>query len=103
DDRVQQATLKPPAAPLWPNPNDLSGTPVRIENHAIGLDGRGDAVAVWAQRDNTNFYVVGDLRPAAGGVWLAPVALSPLTADASSGPTLAVVPDGNLLVAWIDG
>ena len=102
DDRVQQATIRPPAAPRWPNANDLSGTPARIKNHAIGLDAPGDAVAVWAQRDNTNFYVVGDLRPAAGGVWLAPVALSALTADASSGPALATLPDGNLLVAWID-
>ena len=102
DDRVQQATIRPPAAPRWPNANDLSGTPVRIKNHAIGLDAQGDAVAVWAQRDNANFYVVGDLRPAAGGVWLAPVALSALTADASSGPALATLPDGNLLVAWID-
>jgi hypothetical protein len=102
DDRVQQATIRPPGAPRWPNANDLSGTPVRIKNHAIALDGQGDAVVVWAQRDNANFYVVGDLRPAAGGVWLPPVALSTLTADASSGPVLSVVPDGNVLVGWID-
>jgi PKD domain len=57
---------------------------------------------VWAQRDSTTFYVVGDLRPAAGGVWHAPVALSSLGADASAGPALAVVPNGEALVAWID-
>jgi hypothetical protein len=102
-DRVLQATIRPAGGATWPNANDLSGTPLEIKNHAIALDGGGNAVAVWAQRDSTNFYVVGDLRPAAGGVWLAPVALSSTGADATAGPALALVPSGEALVAWIDG
>jgi PKD domain len=100
--RVLQATIRPPGAGTWPNANDLSGEPLAIRSHAIALDNGGNAVAVWAQRDTTTFYVVGDLRPAAGGVWRAPVALSSLSADASAGPALAVVPSGEALVAWID-
>jgi hypothetical protein len=100
--RVLQATIRPAGAATWPNANDLSGEPLAIRNHAIALDDGGNAVAVWAQRDATTSYVVGDLRPAAGGVWRAPVALSSLSADASAGPALAVVPSGEALVAWID-
>src|SRR5207247_1515991 len=68
-DRVLQATLRPTGAQTWPNANDLSGMPLQIKSHDVGLDGGGNAVAVWAQRDVDRFYVVGDLRPAAGGVW----------------------------------
>jgi hypothetical protein len=102
-DRVLQATIRPAGAATWPNANDLSGTPLQIRNHDIELDAGGNAVAVWAQRDADRFYVVGDLRPAAGGVWLAPVALSSPSSDATSGPSLSVVPSGETLVAWIDG
>jgi PKD domain len=100
--RVLQATIRPAGATTWPNANDLSGIPLQIRNHAIALDATGNAVAVWAQRDSTTFYVVGDLRPAAGGVWLAPVALSSLSAEASAGPALSVAPRGEALAAWID-
>jgi hypothetical protein len=102
-DRVLQATIRPAGAPTWPNANDLSGTPLQIKNHDVGLDGSGNAVAVWAQLDVDRFYVVGDLRPAAGGVWLAPVALSSPSSDATNGPSLALAPNGEVLVAWIDG
>jgi hypothetical protein len=102
-DRVLQATIRPAGVPTWPNANDLSGTPLQIKSHDVGLDGSGNAVAVWAQRDVDRFYVVGDLRPAAGGVWLAPVALSSPSSDATSGPSLALVPTGEVLVAWIGG
>lgn len=101
-DRVLQATIRPAGAAKWPNANDLSSAPLEIKNHSVALDAGGDAVAVWAQRDNATFYVVGDLRPAAGGVWLAPVALSSIGSDASAGPELVVVPSGEVLVAWID-
>jgi PKD domain-containing protein len=100
--RVLQATIRPAGAATWPNANDLSGMPLEIRNHAIALDNGGNAVAVWAQRDATTFYVVGDLRPAAGGVWLAPVALSSIGADASAGPALSLAPSGEALAAWID-
>src|SRR5207247_11303631 len=90
-------------APRSPHANALSGTAVQIKSHDVGLDGGGNAVAVWAQRDVDRFYVVGDLRPAAGGVWLAPVALSSPSSDATSSPSLALVPNGEVLVAWIDG
>jgi hypothetical protein len=101
--RVLQATIRPAGAATWPNANDLSGTPLQIKNHAVALDAAGNAVAVWAQRDSNTFYVVGDLRPASGGVWRAPVALSSISADASAGPALAAVRSGEVLVAWIDG
>ena len=101
-DRVLQATIRPAGAASWPNANDLSGTPLQITNHAVALDAAGNAVAVWSQRDSATFYVVGDLRPAAGGVWRAPVALSGIGAQVSAGPALALVPSGEALVAWID-
>jgi PKD domain len=101
-DRVLQATIRPAGAATWPNANDLSGTPLEIKSHAAVLDAGGNAVAVWSQRDSSSFYVVGDLRPAAGGFWLAPVALSGITAQVSAGPALAVVSSGEALVAWID-
>lgn len=103
-DRVLQATIRSPGAATWPNANDLSGTPIRIQNHDVGMDAGGNAVAVWAQRDDADhWYVVGDLRPAAGGVWLAPIAFSSTASIATSGPSLSLVPSGEMLVAWIDG
>ena len=102
--RVLQATIRPPGAATWPNANDLSGSPIRIQSHQVGMDANGNAVTVWAQRDDaSHFYVVGDLRPAAGGFWLAPVALSSPDSNATSGPSLAVLPNGEALAAWIDG
>jgi PKD domain len=102
--RVLQATIRPPGAATWPNANDLSGTPFRIQSHQVGMDASGNAVTVWAQRDDADhFYVVGDLRPAAGGFWLAPVALSSPGSTATSGPSLALLPNGEALAAWIDG
>lgn len=104
EDRVLQATIRPAGASSWPNANDLSGTPIRIQNHDVGMDAGGNAVAVWAQRDDADhWYVVGDLRPAAGGVWLAPVAFSSASSIATSGPSLSLVPSGEALVAWTDG
>src|SRR4029079_3889144 len=41
--------------------------------------------------------------PAAGGVWLAPVAFSSTSSIATSGPSLSLVPGGEALVAWVDG
>lgn len=102
--RVLQATIRPPGAATWPNANDLSGTPFRIQSHQVGMDAGGNTVTVWAQRDDADhFYVVGDLRPAAGGFWLAPVALSSPGSNATSGPSLALLPNGEALAAWIDG
>ena len=102
--RVLQATIRPPGATAWPNANDLSGTPFRIQSHQVGMDASGNAVTVWAQRDDADhFYVVGDLRPAAGGFWLAPVALSSPGSNATSGPSLTLLPNGEALAAWIDG
>jgi hypothetical protein len=101
--RVLQATIRPAGAATWPNANDLSGTPIRIQSHQVGMDAGGDAVAVWAQRDDADhFYVAGDLRPAAGGFWLAPVELSSPSSNATSGPALALLPNGEALAAWID-
>jgi hypothetical protein len=102
EDRVLQATIRPGPSGAWPNPNDLSGTPLEIRNHAVALNASGDAAAVWAQRDATTFYVVGDFRNAALGVWEAPVALSSLAGNASAGPSLAFALNSRVLVAWIE-
>jgi hypothetical protein len=102
EDRVLQATIRPGPSGSWPNANDLSGTPFEIRNHAIALDASGSAVAVWAQRDATTFYVVGDFRVAARGYWEAPVALSSLSGQASAGPSLAFALNSQALVAWIE-
>ena len=103
EDRVVQATIRSGLSGAWPNANDLSGSPLEVRNHAIALDGQGNAVAVWAQRDVSTFYVVGDLRVAARGFWEAPVALSSLSGNAPAGPALALAPGGEAVVAWIEG
>jgi hypothetical protein len=100
--RVVQAKIRSGPSGTWPNAYDLSGMPLEVRDHAIALDAAGNAAAVWAQRDASTFYVVGDFRVAARGFWEAPVALSSLTGHASAGPSLALAWNASVLVAWIE-
>jgi hypothetical protein len=68
------------------------------------MDASGNAVTVWAQRDDADhFYVVGDLRPGRRRFLARSVALSSPGSNATSGPSLALLPNGEALAAWIDG
>ncbi|MFN8109212.1 MAG: choice-of-anchor C family protein [Thermoleophilia bacterium] len=64
----------------------------------VGVDGVGDAVAVWLQYNGSNSLLYTASRPA-GGAWGAPTALTATGFDAMT-PGLAVAPDGTAVATW---
>jgi PKD domain len=101
-DRVLQACIRRGVSGSWPHANDLSDAVLQIRNERIGLDDRGDAIAVWAQRVDTAFVVHAEVRPSAIGVWSSATRLSSPGADASGGPVLGLTPGGRAFVAWVE-
>lgn len=102
-DRVLQATYRHGPAGTWPEPSDLSEPVLEVRDHRIGLDGAGNAIAVWAERSADAFVVRGEIRSAQSGVWGAPVSLSTPGTNVSAGPSLALVGRGLGAVAWVEG
>ena len=100
-DRVVQATYRTGPSQPFPNPSDLSAAVLEVRSHHIGLDGAGNAVAVWAERHTGDFGVAGEIRSAASGTWDAPAVLS--TGNVQAGPDLAVTPGGDAFAIWIQG
>lgn len=85
-----------PTPPVWLPPVALSTTPSHAPS--VSLNARGDAVAVWRDRDTGQ--VTARVRPAASGRWSAPRALgrdSELYVPAA----VAVDVNGNADVVWV--
>jgi PKD domain-containing protein len=104
-DRVVQASYVSTTSqwPSWPEPNDLSEAVLEVRDHAIAIDGAGNAIAAWAERTADTFAVRAATRSAQQGVWGAPARLSTPTVNVSGGPSLAVATTGVGVVAWVEG
>src|SRR2546423_14739477 len=98
-DRVLQASLRPASTGVWQEPVDLSEPTASIGSHAVALDGRGDAIAAWADASG----VKAEVRPVASGVLRAPVTLGAPDVSALVGPSLAVDDAGDAVVVWSKG
>ena len=77
----------------------------------MGVDGRGDAIAVWDEitawtAPGASFDIKAALRPA-GGAWRSPVRIGSATGISGLGgvsspePSLAVDPRGDAVVVWV--
>ena len=64
----------------------------------VGMDGAGNAVAIWIQDGGTGIYTVWASRYSAG-VWTAPRVIQSGTTDAT-GPQVAVDSAGNAVSVW---
>ncbi len=96
------ASVRTPAGP-WGPAKLLSPAGAEAELPSVGMDQRGDAIAVWgAQYRDDRFDVAASRIEAStlipGGAWQQPVVLSRGQFDVD--PTLAVAPSGAAAVAW---
>jgi len=83
----------------WQTPVDLSVAGGDAQEAAIALDPQGNAIAVWRRYNGTNDIVQSAVRPAASGVWQAPVDLS-AASQSAFGPQVAADPQGNAAAIW---
>jgi hypothetical protein len=88
-----------PAGGIWQAPVDLSVAGQNADSPQVAFDSQGNAVAVWRRFNGTNYIVQGAVRPAASGVWQAPVDLSAAGQDANV-PHVAVDSQGNAIAVW---
>jgi hypothetical protein len=93
---VQSATR--PTGGIWSAPVNLSRP--GAGSALVAVDPEGEATAVWLlERDGGNRSVVQSATRPAGGIWSAPVNLSPVNQDAWS-PRVALDPHGGATVVW---
>jgi len=101
-DRVLQATFRSRSATSWPEPNDISEPSLGVQDFQIALDGRGNAIALWAERTETGVALRIATRSAAAGGWGAARTISRPGGNVTGGPSVAVTPAGAIAVAWIE-
>jgi len=101
-DRVLQATFRPRSASAWPEPSDISEPSLGIQDFRIGLDDRGNAIALWAERAETGVALRIATRSADAGGWGAARTLSRPGGNVSGGPAVATTPGGAIAVVWIE-
>jgi hypothetical protein len=92
--RIQAATR--PEGGAWSVPTDISLAGVSASIPDVGVDARGDAVAVWEQSDHS---VQASTRPA-GGTWSTPAAISEPGLDGTDFPAVAVDAKGDAVAVW---
>ncbi|HET9257141.1 MAG TPA: hypothetical protein VFO16_18350, partial [Pseudonocardiaceae bacterium] len=96
NDIVQAAARS--AAGAWQAPVSLSGTGQNASAPQVGVDGQGDAVAVWTRSNGSNDIVQAAARSAAGA-WQTPVSLSG-TGQNAGASQVAVNAQGNAVAVW---
>jgi hypothetical protein len=89
-----------PAGGVWRAPVDLSVANGDAVGPQVAVDSQGNAVAVWQRSNGANYIVQGAVRPAASGVWQAPVDLSIPGGDATDSQ-VAVDAAGNAVAVWM--
>ncbi len=94
---VIQAATRPVNGSFSP-PTPLTAVGADAFSPDVAMDSAGDAIAVWAHSDGTNFIAQGSSSQA-GGPFAAPVDLSGAGANASS-PQVAMTPSGAATVVW---
>jgi hypothetical protein len=96
---IVQSAVRAAASGAWQAPVDLSAAGQEAFDPQVAVDSQGNAVAVWYRYDGTSYVVQGAVRPAASGVWQAPVDLSAADEDAVH-PQVAVDSQGNAVAVW---
>jgi hypothetical protein len=97
NDIVQAAAR--PAGGAWQAPVDLSAAGQNAVAPQVGVDGQGDAVAVWIRSNGITDVVQAAVRSGGGGAWQAPINLSAAGQNASD-PQVTVNAQGNAVAVW---
>lgn len=97
--RVLQAAYRPGTSRQWQAPIDLSEAGA-IAGQDVGLDASGNVVAVWNLDRGSGYVIQAEERPAASGVWGAPINLSQVGGNAPGPPSLALNANGDAVVVW---
>jgi hypothetical protein len=87
------------AGGAWQAPVDLSLAGQSVLDPQVAVDAQGNTVAVWSRSDGTDYIVQGAVRPAASGVWQAPVDLSGAGQSAVAAQ-VAVDAQGDTVAVW---
>ncbi len=82
----------------WSSPVNLSALGQNAQDTSIGVDAAGNAVALWARFDGSNYIVQSATLPF-GGSWTSPVDISAPGQDAIT-CHVAVDPSGNAISVW---
>jgi hypothetical protein len=96
---VVQGAVRPAATGAWQTPVDLSVAGGDAFSPQVAVDAQGNAVAVWQRSNGTKTLVQAAVRPAATGVWQAPVDLSVAGQNADR-PQVAFDSQGNAVAVW---
>jgi len=92
-----------PAGGAWQAPERLSLADQSAEDASVGLDGQGDAVAVWEAYNGVTFVVEASYRPM-GGTWQTPVYFAPEEIPGTGRrPEVAVDEQGDAIAIWNQG
>ena len=83
----------------WDSSPPVVSANVRISNPQITLDVKGNAVAVWEQRDGTVASIFGSRYLAASNNWSLPVRIEAGSGNALE-PQIATDANGNVLAVW---
>ncbi len=96
---IVQGAVRQAGSGVWQAPVDLSVAGQSAVGPQVAVDPQGNAVAVWIRFSGTHEVVQSAVRPAANGVWQAPVDVSVTGADAAT-PQVGVDPQGNAVAVW---
>jgi hypothetical protein len=94
---VVQAAVRQ-AGGSWVPSGNLSVAGRDAEEPDVGIDGAGNAIAVWRRHDGSKYIVQSATRPA-GGAWQGPVDLS-TAGETAKEPDLAVDAAGDAVAVW---
>lgn len=95
---IAQASTLAFGSNSWSAPVDLSAAGQNAQDAHVGVDAAGNAVAVWARFNGSN-YIVQSSRLPFGGSWTLPVDLSQPGQDAILSQ-VAVDPAGDAIAVW---
>jgi PKD domain len=92
-----ESSSRPSGTTAWATPQVVAEEAEPLHNPEVGLDGAGDATAVWESKGGSVHIDAASRH--AGGSWGSSVPLSEMGGNANV-PRLAVAPSGNAVAIW---
>jgi hypothetical protein len=102
EEGIIQSKTRPAGGEWSSEALDVSGEDGLSSSPQIAIDGQGDVVAVWQQKDihgGSGFHYFIQTARRSGGSWSTPLTIS-REDGLAMGPQLALDPDGNETVIW---
>lgn len=95
---IVEASSRPAASGSWTTPETLSEEGENLHPAEVAIDAKGNATAVWEEKETGEVAIDAAVRPASGK-WEALVTLSAIGANANE-PRLAVGAQGEAVAVW---